>query len=110
MKISSVQEDGRTFNNVPKELIQQFTLDCFLHHKVKLIRNWGSCDDSDQLPYKDVTLLQFATKSCNCRCIIKPREGTIAIGHSTNRGRSLYLYFVKKLQAMIEGTYKPNFE
>lgn len=109
MKTSYVETDSYDPKDVPSAILQQFILDCFLNHKIKLIRNWGSADDEDHLCYKDVTLLHFATRSCNFQMLIRPKENRIHIAHHSKRGRKLYLYFVKKLAAMITGDYKPNF-
>jgi hypothetical protein len=102
------QERTITFSP-SKEIVQQFTLDCFLHHKIKLRRNWGSGDETDQLPFKDVTLLQFVNKSNTFQILIRPKEGTINILRLTNRTRTLFLYFVKKLELMMRNEYHPNF-
>lgn len=109
MKTANIPHDVKDFQKVDSKILQQFILDCFLHHKIKLIRNWGSCDEADQLCFKDVTLLQFATPSCNFQICIQPKQFHISITHMTKRGRNLHLYFVKKLTAMIAGDYKPNF-
>jgi len=109
MKISSISHETRIFNNVSSDIIKEISLNCFLHHKIKLIRNWGSTDNTDQLPFKDVTLLQFTTPSTNFTIILKTKEGKITIEHFTNRGRKLYLYFIKQLQSIINNEYKPNF-
>lgn len=109
MKTSYVETDSYDSKDVPSAILQQFILDCFLNHKIKLIRNWGSTDDEDHLCYKDVTLLHFATRSCNFQMLIRPKENRIHIAHHSKRGRKLYLYFVKKLAAIMNGDYKSNF-
>jgi hypothetical protein len=109
MKISTIAQEQKKFEGLEEATIKAVVLDCFLHHKLKLIRNWGSTDETDELCYKDVTLLQFGTKSCNFQIIIKPKESTISLLHITNRGRKLYLYFIRKLEAIRNRNYKPNF-
>jgi hypothetical protein len=106
----SVSEIHNTiFDRLSPKVIQEFTLNCFLHHKIKLRRNWGSGDETDQLPYKDVTFLQFTTPSANLQIGIKPKENQIVIMRTSKRARKLYLYFLKILQLMESNDYKPNF-
>lgn len=105
----TVSEHLVLFNNVSPEIIKEFTLNCFLHHKIKLIRNWGSSDESDQLAFKDTTLLQFCTRSNNVQILIKPKDKTIRILRTTSRGRKLFLYFTKILELMMTNNYRPNF-
>lgn len=107
MNTIPIEEEQKT--NLPKDMIKDLVLDCFLHHKLKLIRNWGSVDNTDQLPFKDATMLQFVTNSVNFQILIKPKEGEIVLIHSTKQGRKLYLYFMEKIQSMRLGTYKPTF-
>lgn len=108
MKLSTVAQEGKEFTQLPPEIVKSFVLDCFLHHKIKLIRNWGRTDETDQLPFNQTTLLQFATKSVNFQILVKPDESRIIIRHTTSRGRKLYIYFVKKLIEYNQN-YKPNF-
>jgi hypothetical protein len=108
MKLSTVAQEKKEFTQLQPEIIKQFVLDCFLHHKIKLIRNWGQTDDTDQLPFNQTTLLQLATKSVNFQILVKPAECRIIIMHTTSRGRKLYIYFVKKLIGYNQN-YKPNF-
>ena len=106
----SVSEIHNTiFDRLSPKVIQEFTLNCFLHHKIKLRRNWGSSDETDQLPYKDVTFLQFTTPSANLQIGIKPKENQIVIMRTSKRARKLYLYFLKVLQLMGSNDYHPNF-
>jgi hypothetical protein len=106
----SVSEIHNTiFDRLSPKVIQEFTLNCFLHHKIKLRRNWGSGDETDQLPYKDVTFLQFTSPSANLQIWIKPKENQIVIMRTSKRARKLYLYFLKVLQLMESNDYHPNF-
>jgi hypothetical protein len=107
MKLSTIDQEKKEFTC--PEIVQAIALDCFLHHKIKLIRNWGSTDETDELCYKDATLLQFTNRACSFQLALRPKEGKVMIMHTTNRGRKLYIYFVRKIQAMLTGTYKPNF-
>ena len=108
MKLSTIAEEKKEFTQLAPEVTKQFVLDCFLHHKIKLIRNWGRTDDTNELPFNETTLLQFATKSVNFQILVKPAECRIIIQHRTSRGRKLYVYFVKKLMEYNQN-YKPNF-
>lgn len=96
-------------NFTSKAIVKDLVLDCFLHHRLKLIRNWGSTDDTDELSFKDATLLQFATKTVNFQIVIRPDSGEIMIMHTTKRGRALYIYFFRKITSMMESTHTPNF-
>jgi len=86
--------------------IRQLTLDCFLHHKLKLRRNWGQTDETEQLSYSTTTLLQFITKSCNFQILIKPKEKRVILIHSTKRGRKLFIYFNSKI-LQLRNTFEP---
>ncbi len=108
MKVASIQQD-KTEYYVHSDVVKGMILDCFLHHKLKLIRNWGSADETDQLCFKDVTLIQFVTRTTNFQIVIRPKEGRVMLMHTTKRGRKLFLYFLQKLQKMIDNTYLPNF-
>lgn len=107
MKIAAIIKEEKEFTQVKSQILRLFTLDCFLHHKIKLIRNWGMADDTDQLPFNNTTLLQFTTPSANVQILIKPKEARIIILHMTKRGRKLYLYFVEKLSEYTKDHFEP---
>lgn len=94
---------------VSQDVVKSMILDCFLHHKLKLIRNWGSTDETDQLCFKDATLIQFATRTVNFQIVIRPKERRVMLMHTTKQGRKLFVYFLDKLKKMIDNNYLPNF-
>lgn len=103
-------EQTTIVSQIPQEIIKEFTLDCFLCHPLYLRRNWGSGDDKDHLPFKNVTLLQFKSRSGNFQIVIQPKTrqiincevtyakyGEITIAHHTKRSKPLFDYFLDKL-------------
>ena len=101
--------EDKTEYYVSSDVIKNMVLDCFLHHKLKLIRNWGSTDETAQLCFKDTTLLQFVTRTTNFQILIRPKEGRVMLIHTTKRSRKLFIYFQQKLQKMVDKEYLPNF-
>jgi len=90
MKTASIEQD-KTEYYVSSDIVKDLILDCFLHHKLKLIRNWGSTDETDELCFKDVTLIQFVTRTANFQIVIRPQDKRVMLMHATKRGRKLFL-------------------
>lgn len=98
-------EQRTVITGMTQEVVKEFTLDCFLCHRIKLRRNWGMADDQGHLRFKDTTLLQFDSRTANFQIFIQPvgkQAGTITLVRHTKQSKPLFDYFLNKLKTLTQ--------
>lgn len=101
--IKTKTEQTTVITGITQEVIKEFTLDCFLHSKIKLRRNWGRTDLHNQLDFKNTTLLQFDSRTANFQIFIQPvgkQACTVTLTHHTKQSKPLFDYFLNKLKTL----------
>lgn len=103
--LKTTTEQRTVITGMTQEVVKEFTLDCFLCHRIKLRRNWGMTDDQNHLLFKDTTLLQFDSRTANFQIFIQPhgkQAGTITLVRHTKQSKPLFDYFLNKLKTLTQ--------
>lgn len=103
--INTETEQTTVIWGISPEVVKEFTLDCFLHSKIKLRRNWGRTNQHNQLNFKDTTLLQFESRTANFQILIQPvgkLACSITLARHTKQSKPLFDYFFNKLKTLTQ--------
>lgn len=103
--LKTTTEQRTVITGMTQEVVKEFTLDCFLCHRIKLRRNWGMTDNQNHLRFKDTTLLQFDSRTANFQIFIQPvgkQACTITLARHTKQSKPLFDYFLNKLKTLTQ--------